>query len=84
MEPQLKIVFEDPDSGLFEIHKPGSPERGQSLTEQEFRTLQSLMPDTKWILIRWVKPPIPIWHPSHPDYKKTQSNLNLNTNGSLN
>lgn len=84
MEKEFKVAFMDPESGLFEIHKPGSNGREQKLTEQEFRMLQELMPAVTWLIVQWVRPPIPTWHPDHPDYKKTESNLNLNTNGSLN
>jgi len=56
MEPQIKIAFQDPDSGLFEINKPGSKEP-PALSEEQFRKLRSLMNDTKWIIVNGLNIP---------------------------
>jgi hypothetical protein len=57
METQIKIAFQDPDSRLFEINRLGSKEPAQVLSEEQFRKLQSLMNNTKWIIVQWAKPP---------------------------
>lgn len=54
---ETKVIFQDPESRLFEINKLGSNEPEQKLTEAEFQKLEQLMPGTRWIVIRWEKPP---------------------------
>lgn len=53
---QFKVAFQDPDTGLFEINSTEVGKPSKVLTEEEFKTLQSIMTDVNWITILWMEP----------------------------
>jgi len=65
MEIELRIVWQDLETGLFEIKEWGSNKILHTLTREELNILMELMPTTQWIVILWNPPP-------------TKENLTLN------